>query len=171
MSKQENIAQALVAQFNLRVHKEGVERIQKCLGLLTDEQIWQSPSVELNSIGNLVLHLCGNVTQWIGSGIGNMEDRRTRTLEFVPESRCSRKILFHKLSDLRSVTDESLCHITDANLLTAKRVQGFEETYLSILIHVIEHFSYHVGQIAYITKQITNQQVGFYDKVDLNVTH
>ena len=58
------------SQFNLRVYDEGIERIKKVLTLLSEDEVWYRPNDESNSVGNLVLHLCGNVTQWVGSGIG-----------------------------------------------------------------------------------------------------
>jgi len=53
-----------------------VSKIKHCLGQLTDEQVWWRPQESMNSIGNLVLHLCGNVCQWIVAGIGGAPDVR-----------------------------------------------------------------------------------------------
>ena len=58
------------------------DRIRHCLGQLSDEQVWQRESEAMNSIGNLILHLCGNVRQWIVSGIGGAKDVRQRPNEF-----------------------------------------------------------------------------------------
>ncbi|MFQ6115493.1 MAG: DinB family protein, partial [bacterium] len=57
-----------------------------------------------------------------------------------------------------------------ASLLNKKYVQGFEESGLSILLHVVEHFSYHVGQIAYYVKSKKAVDLKFYKGVDLNKT-
>lgn len=156
-------------QFNLRVYEESVVRIEKVLGLLSEEEVWYRPNKHANSIGHLILHLCGNVTQWIGSGVGLQPDRRERDLEFDPSEQYAKEILIGKLHALRSVTDDALSTVTkDQELSLARSVQGFDETVLSIFIHVIEHFSYHTGQIAVIAKYLKGVDLGFYADLDLN---
>jgi uncharacterized damage-inducible protein DinB len=137
--------------------------------MLTHEQVWYRHHAEVNSIGNLILHLCGNVTQWIGSGLGDRSDNRVRDLEFSSGPLYSKEELMDQLRQLRVITDIATDRLDDQKILDQKSVQGFQETNLSIIVHVIEHFSYHVGQIAYITKLLTNQQVGFYEGMDLSV--
>jgi len=157
-------------QFNLRVHEEGITRIEKVLSLLTEEEVWYRPNDEANSIGHLILHLCGNVTQWIGSGIGRQVDRRERDLEFGTTEHLNKELLIKKLHTLRPITDQALAKITSSDQLTEPRkVQGFDETVLGILIHVTEHFSYHVGQVAIIAKYLKGVDLGFYADMDLNV--
>ncbi len=164
------ILQIVKDQFNLRVYEEGIERINKVLALLSEEEVWYSPNDAANSVGNLVLHLCGNVTQWIGSGVGGQVDQRVRDAEFDPSSQISKEELMKKLQDLRLITDRALSTIvSEDQLIDQIRVQGFEETVLSILIHVTEHFSYHVGQIAIIAKYQKGLDLGFYEDMDLNV--
>lgn len=164
------IAALLIQQFNHRIYTESVPRIVKVLGILTAEQVWFAPNDNANSIGHLILHLCGNVTQWIGSGIGSRQDDRLRDLEFDNTIKYSQTYLEEQLWKLRPITDEALALLRDAELGNVKEVQGFEENVLSILIHVIEHFSYHTGQIAIIAKYLTNQDLGFYEDLDLNKT-
>ena len=164
------ILQIVKDQFNLRVYEEGIERINKVLALLSEEEVWYRPNDAANSVGNLVLHLCGNVTQWIGSGVGGQVDQRVRDAEFDPSSQISKEELMKKLQDLRLITDRALSTIvSEDQLIDQIRVQGFEETVLSILIHVTEHFSYHVGQIAIIAKYQKGLDLGFYANMDLNV--
>jgi len=151
-------------EFDRRVYKEGVARIIKTTGLLTNEELWYTPNKASNSVGVLVLHLCGNVTQWIGSGIGRDADKRTRDLEFNPDVKPSREELIKSLNMLHAITDRAFSTlVNDQDLLSPRRVQGFDESVMSIIIHVIEHFSYHVGQIASITKYLKGQDLGFYD--------
>lgn len=161
--------EALNAQFELRIYTECIPRIGMVMNLLTREQIWYAPNDQSNSIGNLILHLCGNVTQWIGAGIGKQPDKRMRDLEFSTTEQISAERLMNKLLELRAVTDPSLAMVDDSNLLDPISVQGFEETALSVMIHVIEHFSYHTGQIAMIGKYLTGADLGFYKDLDLNV--
>ena len=160
----------LKEQFNKRLYEESVVRIEKVLHMLSEDEIWHSPNEHANSIGNLILHLCGNVTQWIGTGIGGLPDIRERDLEFNTTKIYSKEFLINKLYGLKNTTDEALGSLKDDDiLLEARQVQGYDETVLSILIHVIEHFSYHTGQIAVIAKYLKAQDLGFYEGVDLNV--
>ena len=159
------------SQFNLRIYDEGVARIKKVLQLLSEEDVWFRPNDESNSIGHLILHLCGNVTQWIGSGIGQRADDRQRDAEFTTNRQYRKIELVEKLDSLRSITDEALLSIaTEEDLVEKRTVQGFSETKMSILIHVIEHFSYHVGQIAVIAKYLKATDLGFYEGLDLDIT-
>lgn len=164
------VVDILKHQFNLRVYEEGSARIEKVLGFLTEEEVWYKPNDQSNSIGQLVLHLCGNVTQWIGSGIGGEPDIRTRDAEFAPPQQYSKAELSARLKHLRPITDRALATInTTSDLTLARSVQGFDETVLGIAIHVIEHFSYHTGQIAIIAKYLKGMDLGFYADMDLNV--
>jgi len=162
---------ALKAEFDRRIYEEGVARIIKVIGLLSDEELWHTPNSAANSVGVLTLHLCGNVTQWIGSGIGGAPDRRKRDDEFEPPVRPSREELIRHLKILQPLTNQAFSTlVNDDDLLSPRNVQGFDETVFSIAIHVIEHFSYHVGQIALIAKHIKGEDLGFYADLDLNIT-
>lgn len=165
---QHEIHQALVEEFNRRVFRESIPRIKKCLNVLTEDEIWQSPGATLSSIGNLVLHLCGNARQWICSGLGKQTDLRKRSLEFESGSRCSKSDLLEKLNILQKDLSIVLNHLPESEWLSVRPVQGFRENGLSILIHVIEHFSYHTGQISAYTKQIKSMDLGYYEGLDLN---
>ena len=76
-------------------------RIKHCLRQLSEEQVWWRPSPALNSIGNLILHLCGNLRQWIVAGLGGAADHRNRPSEFAepgplptePPKRCKPQTL------------------------------------------------------------------------------
>ena len=164
-----SISNALIDQFNLRIHDECVPRISKVLGMLSHDQIWYKHNAAANSIGHLILHLCGNVRQWVGHGIAGMDDIRTRKEEFATEDRLSSETLIDKLTGLRVTTDKAMSFIrADEDLLLPQKPQGYDETNLSILVHVTEHFSYHTGQIAIMAKWMINRDLGFYDGVDLD---
>ena len=165
----EQVVRLLKEQFYLRLFEEGIPRIGICLGLLSQEQVWHRPNDQTNSIGHLILHLCGNVTQWIGSGIGTLPDQRMREQEFETNDHVSKDVLLQRLTSLKEIAEHAFADINTSKSLAEKRmVQGFDETVLSIIVHVIEHFSYHVGQIAWITKLMANQDLGFYAGLDLD---
>jgi len=164
------ILTALKQEFDRRVYEEGVARIIKVIGLLSDEDIWYVPNSASNSVGILVLHLCGNVTQWVGAGIGGIQDKRERKLEFAPEVKPCREELIRDLKILHPLTNRAFSTLlNDNDLMSPRNVQGFDETVLSIIVHVIEHFSYHVGQIALIAKHLKGQDLGFYADMDLSI--
>jgi uncharacterized damage-inducible protein DinB len=169
MSKETQINALLIQDIKKRLFQESVPRIVKCLGLLADDQIWKHPNEHSNSIGNLVLHLNGNVRQWVLSGIFGEKDERDRDAEFSFEGPTPKKNLIELLDRLREETMEALDKISSEMLVEERKVQGFNETVISILVHVTEHFSYHTGQIAFYTKILLDTDLGFYSDYDLNI--
>jgi uncharacterized damage-inducible protein DinB len=162
------VGRALLVEAERRIFHENMPRLKKCLSILTEEEIWYRPNQQTVSVGNLVLHLCGNARQWITSGLGGAPDYRDRTAEFAEKGPISTDKLMDKLSDVMAEVHEVIRSIEPGSLLHSRRVQGFEESGLSILVHVIEHFSYHVGQITYYVKSLKNMDLKYYEGVDLN---
>ena len=156
-------------EFKRRLFEESYARIENCLGRLTFEQVWLKPNDNTNSIGNLVLHLLGNVRQYICSGIGGHKDLRERNEEFLATSACPSDKLLTQLSRLKEDVLPIIDSLNDEKLCKEFEVQGFHENGINIIIHVIEHFSYHVGQIAQQTKLLINEDLGFYAGQDLDV--
>lgn len=158
----------LINEFKRRVFEESYSRIFKCLDSLDDNQIWYAPNKNVPSIGNLVLHLCGNMRQWILSGLGHKPDNRERDKEFVPHQNIRKSELVFLMENLRVNVREVLLELPDG--FTEKRItiQGFNETGLSVLTHVMEHFSYHTGQITTLAKIQQNKDLGYYGGFDLN---
>lgn len=165
-----DFGRALIAETKRRLIREFPPRIHRSLGQLTEGEIWWRPNAETVSVGNLVLHLIGNVRQNILSGLGGAPDGRRRQTEFDEPGPLPAAELLRRLDELMAEVDRVLDGIDPASLLTVRRVQGFEESGLSILVHVVEHFSYHVGQISYFVKSRKAVDLGYYAGVDLNVT-
>ena len=132
--------------------KQSLPRIVKCLQELSEEEIWWRPNSSSNSAGNLVLHLCGNVHQWIISGLGGTEDKRERDREFAEQGPIPRQVLVAQLR--RTVRDACrvLARLSDDLLSRKYVIQGFHVTGLDAAFGVTEHFGYHTGQIIFITK-------------------
>ena len=148
---------------------QNTPRIIKCLAQLSEEEVWHRPNENSNSIGNLILHLCGNIRQYAISSLGNVPDNRIRDLEFYTREGYSKSELIEKLTQ---TVDDAVMVIncsTKTNLLQPRLVQGFNLTGIGIIIHVTEHYSYHTGQIAYYTKMVKDRDLGFYANVNLNV--
>lgn len=142
-------------------------RIESCLNLLTEDQIWQRPNPNSNSIGNLILHLCGNISQWILSGLGGQEDNRQRDSEFAAEGGLSKAELMDRLMSVTDAAKEVMVKTDAKDLLQERKVQCYQMSGIGIIIHVVEHYSYHTGQIAFWTKLLLDKDLGFYEGQDL----
>ncbi len=166
----QDIHQALVAEVKRRIIAESVPRIKQCLAQLSEGEIWYRPNENVVSVGNLVLHLCGNLRQWVLSGLGQQPDHRQRDREFAETGPISTEKLVTQLDTLMQKVAAVLDQLTPHDLVTARAVQGYEESGLSILMHVTEHFSYHTGQITYFVKTRKNVDLQYYGGQDLNKT-
>lgn len=163
------IAEILIEEVKRRLFGEGIPRIQKCLAQLNEKEVWQRPNEQSNSMGNLVLHLCGNVRQWVIAGLGHQEDVRQRQTEFDERGPISKVKLLVMLGELEKDVLPILAKVTEADLVAMHSVQGFQESGVSILVHVTEHFSYHVGQITYFVKALKDMDMQYYGGVDLDL--
>lgn len=149
--------------------EENTPRIEKCLAELTEDEVWQRPNPASNSIGNLVLHLCGNITQYVISSLGGRPDARDRDAEFAARNGLSKSGLMEKLRNTLHEAVATIRLASDAELMRVRTVQGFDMSGIGIIVHVCEHYSYHTGQIAFWTKLLKNKDLGFYAGLDLNV--
>ncbi|XOV92357.1 MAG: DinB family protein [Bacteroidota bacterium] len=143
-------------------------RIKKCFNMLSEEEIWKRPNESSNSIGNLILHLCGNIHQYVISSLGNRPDIRERDLEFATQGGYQKDELFIKLTETVEEALGIILDVPEDELLRKRTVQGFNHSGIGIVIHVTEHFSYHTGQIAFWTKLLKDKDLGFYSALDLN---
>jgi uncharacterized damage-inducible protein DinB len=148
---------------------ENTRRIIKCLKEIDDTETWQRPNENSNSIGIIILHLCGNIRQYIISSLGRTQDVRVRDKEFSAAGGFSKEELS---AELQNTVDEAINIIEsldEAELIKLYSVQGFDLSGIGIIIHVTEHYSYHTGQIAFWIKILKNKDLGFYANIDLNV--
>ena len=162
------IGAALIRESRRRLFDESLPRIRKCLAQLSVDEIWARPNEQTVSAGNLVLHLAGNVRQYIIATLGGAPDVRERQKEFDESGPMATADLLDRLEKAMAEVSGVLDRLDPSTLLQTHRVQGFVESGLSILVHVVEHFSYHTGQIAYIVKARKNVDLGFYRGKDLN---
>ncbi|MCG3162471.1 MAG: hypothetical protein JMDDDDMK_03726 [Acidobacteria bacterium] len=152
-------------------------KINAALETLSDEQVWRRPNESSNSIGNLLLHLSGNVRQWIVSGVGGAEDLRDRAGEFAARGSVSKGELIELLKAtldeasavLLRIENECAAAQSDAPLQRVCKPQAYETTVLDAIFHVVEHFSCHTGQIIFAAKWLAEGQVSFYDDRRLNL--
>ena len=135
---------------------------------MTEDELWHRPNGWSNSTGNIILHLCGNITQYVLSGLGNIPDTGERDKEFSDTGVLSKKELFDKLKSVIEQAVSIMRQLTPNQLLQKRSVQGRDLTAIGIIIHVVEHYSYHTGQIIFWTKLMKDKDLGFYSSVDLN---
>ncbi len=162
LNKEVDLAKDIISEFKRRVFEESYARIFKCLDLLSEEEIWYSPNKNCNSIASLILHLHGNMRQWMTTTFAENEDLRKRFEEFQSIERLNKTELKSLLIKLQDDVLYFLDTISEDDLLKKYKVQVFYEKGISIIIHVIEHFSYHTGQIALLTKLICDKDLEFY---------
>ena len=129
--------------------------LKTCLGKLTDEQVWERHGAHENAIGNLVLHLCGNMRQWIMHGCGGAPDVRVRDKEFsAADGLTAAQLAEHfesTVTEARGVIDS----LPPARLAERTKPQGRDVTVLDAIYQVVGHVQQHTGQIILLTKQMT----------------
>ena len=154
-------ASLFLANWQQSVAKQNLRYIVECLQQLSEDEIWWRPNSASNSAGNLVLHLCGNVRQWIVAGLGGTDYKRERDREFAERGPIPRQALVTQLR--RTVRDASrvIARLSDDSLSRKYDIQGYHVTGLDAAFHVAEHFGYHTGQIIYITKLKRAQDLRF----------
>jgi uncharacterized damage-inducible protein DinB len=160
----------LISETRRRIFDESIPRIKKCLDLLNEDEVWRRPNQHSNSVGNLTLHVCGNARQWIVSGLGKKRDIRKRQEEFDELGPIPKADLIRMLDFLIIELDSVLEKVDVPLLMGLHKVQAYEESGVSILIHVIEHFSYHTGQITYFVKALKDVDTGYYAEDNLDQT-
>lgn len=143
-------------------------RLRACVESLTDAQVWSRPNSACNSVGNLLLHLNGNVRQWLVASFNRLEDSRDRPAEFNEREQPGGKILLDRLGATLVEGAAVLDRVTAEQLAATYRIQGYTVRGLDAIYQVVEHFGLHYGQILYITKMLRGEDLGFYR--ELNTT-
>ena len=157
------IATAFLKESRTLLVGDYLPKIERCVTLLTDEQVWWRANSASNSIGNLLLHLSGNVRQWIVVGLGGAVDKRDRDAEFAQRDVIPRDELLARLRETLHEADQTLADFADERLLDQFTIQGIETSALAAIVHVVEHFSMHTGQIILLAKMFTEIDLEFYD--------
>jgi len=156
------MSDAFLAQSREYLGVEYLAKIERAIAPLTTEQLWWRANDASNSIGNLMLHLAGNVRQWIVGGVGGADVTRDRAREFATREMLPASVL---IAELRQAVDDActvLARIDASTLNQRRQIQRFDTTVFGAIFHVIEHFSMHTGQIILLAKMQTGQDAGFY---------
>jgi hypothetical protein len=144
------------------LREDYLPKLAHCVEHMSDEDLWWRPNDVSNSVGNLVLHLCGNLRQWIVSSIGGVEFRRDRDGEFAARGPIPKSELIAKVNAVVSDVDAVLARLEPSRLLSRLEIQKYDVSTLQAVYHVVEHFGYHLGQILYIYKMRTGTDPRFY---------
>jgi uncharacterized damage-inducible protein DinB len=158
----EHRAEALFLDFSIRKLEQFLGRIRECVAKLNHEQIWRRNGDHENAVGNLLLHLSGNLRQWIISGIGGKADTRVRDAEFAAKGQMAPAELMQRLESTVAEALTVLRALTPDRLLETYQPQKYRVTIMEGIYHVVEHFAQHTGQIIFATKLLTGQDLGFY---------
>jgi uncharacterized damage-inducible protein DinB len=142
---------------------EYLAKIRQCVASLPDGAEWKRANESSNSIANLLLHLAGNIRQWIVGGIGGQEVMRDRAAEFSARGGRSGRDLFADLERAVAEVDKVLAGLDPSDMMRECNIQGRDTTVLSAIYHVVEHFAMHTGQIVLMTKAAAPDAIHFYD--------
>lgn len=154
-----DISQAFLQKSRSLLISDYLPKIEQCLARLSDEEVWWRPNEASNSVGNLLLHLCGNVSQWILGGIDRQPVERHRQQEFDERRQTPGRELLAGLRAVLDAADGVLAAQDGESLLAKRQIQGYDVTVLEAIYHVVEHFGMHTGQIIWMTKARTGQDL------------
>lgn len=157
----EDVTSAVIAEVVQRFDA-CVAQIAHCLAQLSEEQMWWRPHESMNSIGNLVLHLTGNVRQEIVSAIGGAEDIRKRPAEFAERGPISKGELIAQLREVVSDACNVLSKTSAEKLLEECRIQNSDETGWSAVIGCTTHFRGHSQEIICLTRMQLGDRYQFH---------
>jgi uncharacterized damage-inducible protein DinB len=158
----EPTTESVFLDFSIRKFEQFLSRIRDCVDKLNNEQIWLRHGDHENAVGNLLLHLSGNMRQWILSGIGGQPDTRVRDEEFAARGNLDKADLMARLEGTVAEVVEVIKALPPDRLTETYQPQKYRVTILEGIYHVVEHFAQHTGQIIFATKLLTGEEMGFY---------
>ena len=146
--------------------KEYPAKLRITVNALPPDKLWWRPNQDSNSVGNLLLHLNGNLRQWIVAGVGGEAYTRQRAEEFAAHEGRPASELLADLGRTLADIDRILSGLSAERLAERRAIQGRELTVLDAIFHVTEHFAYHLGQIILIAKMFAPGGIHFYEDAD-----
>jgi uncharacterized damage-inducible protein DinB len=156
------VAQAFVDLSRDYIENSYVPRVRRALDRLAEQDLWWRPNRGSNSVGNLLLHLSGNARQWIISGVGGAPDHRQRAEEFAAEGGLTKAEALAHFEQTMDEVDAVLASLDLDTLHDVRHIQGRDVTVLDAIYHVVEHISMHTGQILFIAKMRSGEDLGLW---------
>jgi hypothetical protein len=150
----EDVARAALRDLRKRMTRVCPDEVRACLEVLTDTEAWSRPNSSSNSVGNLVVHLCGSTRHFIGMAIGGTGYRRNRPTEFAEKGPVPRDILLRALDETVWETDRVLESLTPERLLDRTDALPERFTFLELILRISHHWALHTGQIIWATKAV-----------------
>jgi uncharacterized damage-inducible protein DinB len=157
------VAENFIARSRYWLTKEYPIKIRRCVDALPRQAVWARPNQSSNSVGNLLVHLTGNVSEWILGGVGGRSITRYRAGEFLQRDGADGPKLFGNLETVLSEADSVLANLGEQDLERSIVIQARDTTVLAAVYHVVEHFAMHTGQIIYLTKIYAPNKIHFYE--------
>ena len=157
------IAREFLARSRYYLMEEYRTKLRKAVRAIPASEIWRRPNAQSNSVGNLLLHLAGNVGQWIVSGVGGAPDTRDRVAEFATQRGASADELLARLEAVLEEADRVLGRLTPIDLMERRTIQGRDVSVMAAVYSAVQHFSTHLGQIIWIAKEHAPGAIRFYD--------
>ncbi len=158
--------ESLFLDFSVGKLRQFVSRIEVCLAKLSEDQIWARGHENENAVGNLALHLAGNVSQWILGPLGGVTLRRDRDGEFAARGGFDGKQLAANLNATVEQATAIVASLTTEQLTATYTIQNYPVSGVDAVYHVVEHFAQHTAQIIFATKMLTGGDLGFYRHLD-----
>ena len=156
-----DVTQSYIAESRAQL-KQAHDRIVHCLTQLSDDQMHWRPAQGMNTLSNIILHLCGNLRQWAICPITGEPDERDRPAEFADRRRYGRQELLDHLAAVVADADAAMSRVTTAQqLMQPKRVQGFDISVLIALYDSVSHLKGHSQEIVYITRMLLGDRYRF----------
>ncbi len=141
---------------------EYLPKITACVAQLSEEDFWWRASESENSVGNLLLHLTGNLRQWIITGIGGAPDTRVRQEEFDARGGRTKGEVLELFTATVNEVDRILLSFDVQRLTEVRHFQKWDHSCLHAISHVVEHVAQHMGQIIFITKLRNTTDLKFF---------
>jgi uncharacterized damage-inducible protein DinB len=141
-----------------RLLAEYLHKIEQCVALLSPSQFWWRANRKCNSVANLLLHLCGNLSQWVLDGLGGQTYERHRREEFAAREGEPGTALTARLREVVAECRKVIQGLSEADLGKEHTIQGMTRSGFGVLLHAVEHMAYHTGQIVHITKELAGDQ-------------
>ncbi len=149
-----DVTQGFVAEAS-HVFRASLQRIEHCVNQLSDQQLWWRPRPDMNSIANLMLHLSGNVGQWVVASVANVPSTRNRPAEFAQREAIPKEQLLRTLREAVEAATSAIESIeSPQQLLAARRIQGNDTNLLTAVFHAASHFEGHTQEIIGMTRQV-----------------
>ena len=157
------LAREFLARSRFYLNEEYRTKMRRAVMAIPAEAVWRRPNEESNSVGNLLVHLAGNVRQWIVSGVGGAVDTRDRGAEFAARSGPGAEELLRRLDGVLTEADAVIARLTPEDLVQRRTIQGRDVTVMAAVYSAVQHFSTHLGQIIMIAKETVPGSIRFYE--------